>query len=189
MNPPTTHQNLRTRIIFTAGMFVCTLILLLWAHFHGGVTTHHVLQQGNLPGISNWWNLLLLPLLTWITTIRIQQRISKSQLSGSRSVWKGIITRFLIALILGITISISFLNDFQPVLQNVPYVFLLLSLFVPIFFMEFMLGFVLGMVFTFGAALPTAFMLVLSAFGWIIYTWIRPLFLRLFSTVIRRSTS
>lgn len=57
--------------------------------------------------------------------------------------------------------------------------FWILSFIVPIFFSEFILGFVLGMTYTFGAILPTAFVLVLAALGLLIYKFIRPLFMRL----------
>jgi hypothetical protein len=183
MSPIDTKRLSRTRILLTVFVAATTFLMLLWAHFHEGVTTHHVLQQSNMPGISNWLNVLVLPLLTWITIGRVQRRVKINHLTGVGSPWRGIIARSMMGLMLGAAISFSFLHDFQPLLQNVPYVFLLLSFFVPIFFAEFIFGFVLGMVFTFGAVLPTIFMLVLSVAGWAIYKWLRPLFLRLGATL------
>ncbi|WP_405207616.1 hypothetical protein [Aquimarina sp. LLG6339-5] len=35
-------------------------------HYNNGVTTHHLLAREDLTGISNWWGLLSIPLLSWI---------------------------------------------------------------------------------------------------------------------------
>ena len=43
--------------IVTAGIWS----LLLWDHFNGGVPSHHIMHQKDLPAISNWWGGLLLP--------------------------------------------------------------------------------------------------------------------------------
>ena len=58
-------------VVVTAGIWG----LLIWNHFHGGVLSHHILHQEDLPTISNWWGGLILPLLTLLLTYRIQKRI------------------------------------------------------------------------------------------------------------------
>ncbi len=46
------------KIIGTTVITLSMLVLLTWQHFHGGVPSHHILQQKDLPEISNWWGAL-----------------------------------------------------------------------------------------------------------------------------------
>jgi hypothetical protein len=52
-------KNLRP--IVTVIISVLVFVFLLWDYFNGGVPSHHILHQKDLPAISNWWNLLLIP--------------------------------------------------------------------------------------------------------------------------------
>ena len=85
-------------------------------------------------------------------------------------------------LILGILIAVSFTNGYNLFLDNVLYVFLVLSMIFPIYYSEFILGFILGMTYTFGAILPTIFILIIAAFGFLLYKFIRLLILRVTKT-------
>ncbi|MDE3247386.1 MAG: hypothetical protein KGO82_01920 [Bacteroidota bacterium] len=164
-------------VFFTAAIAVIVLTLLGWQHFHGGVPAHHILARKDLPVISNWWGALLIPLLTWISLQRVKRRTQIATTPGSnRKSW----LIFFAGLGFGISIAIAFTNDFQPFLENVPYILLLLALLIPIFYAEFILGFVLGMSYTFGAVLPTIFVLVMAGAGFILYRFVRPVFLKLF---------
>ena len=155
--------------------------LLVWEHFHGGVPKHHILQRKELPEISNWWGGLLLPVLTWFLLGRVQKRIDKQLLIGPepKHYRFQIISYFITGLCLAILLVIAFINNYTPFLENVPYIFLLLSLFIPIYFSEFILGFILGMSYTFGVILPTAFVLILTILGFLIYKFIRPIFVKI----------
>jgi hypothetical protein len=75
-------------------------------------------------------------------------------------------------------IAVSFTNDYKLFLDNVIYVLLVFSLIFPIYYSEFILGFIIGMTYTFGAILPTIFILIIAALGFLIYRFIRPLMLR-----------
>lgn len=97
--------------------------------------------------------------------------------SGSGSA--GVIGRFFLGLAFAVVLSISFTNNYKPFLDNVLYLLLLLCFIIPVFYSEFILGFILGMTYTFGAILPTVFILIIAAIGFIIYRFIRPLFLKL----------
>lgn len=169
-----------TRIFLTGIVTVLIFGLLFWEYFHSGVPSHHILQQKDLPEISNWWGGLLLPVLTWILLGRIERRLNKQDLLTQRTKNKNIkiIGLFLLGLILGISIVLSFANDYKLFLDNVLYVFLVLSLIFPLYYSEFILGFILGMTYTFGAILPTIFILIIAALGFLIYRFIRPLILR-----------
>ena len=165
------------RLIITAVIAILILTLLLWNYFHGGVPSHHILDRKDLPEISNWWNGLWLPVLTWILLGRINSRIEK-QTSADNSSNKGlgnVLGRFMIGLIFGIILAVSFVHNFNPFLDNVLYILLILTFIVPLFFSEFILGFVLGMTYTFGAILPTVFIFIIAVAGFLIYRFIRPL--------------
>jgi len=165
----------RLRLFFSSIISILIFGLLLWNYFHGGVPSHHILDQKDLPAISNWWSGILLPILTWILLGRIITRIEKKGIKNNeyRQRIINILWLFSIGLIFGILLSVSFVHNYKPFLDNVLYVFLILSFIVPIFFSEFILGFVLGMTYTFGAILPTAFILIMAAIGIVIYKSIR----------------
>lgn len=82
-------------------------------------------------------------------------------------------------LFFGIILAVSFTNNYQTFLDNVPFILLILSLLIPIFYSEFILGFVMGMIPTFGAILPTLFILIIASIGFILYMYIRPFFIKL----------
>ncbi len=172
------------KIIITSIITILIFGLLFWQYFHGGVPGHHILQQKDLPEISNWWGGLLLPALTWILLGRIEKRLTKqdslTQQTKNQNI--AIIRLFLLGLILGILIAVSFTNGYKIFLDNVLYIFLVLSLVFPIYYSEFILGFILGMTYTFGAILPTIFILIIAALGFLIYKFIRPLILRVTKT-------
>jgi hypothetical protein len=173
------NKAVTTKIAATSIVTFLILGLLFWQHFHGGVPSHHILQQKDLPEISNWWGGLLLPALTWILWGRLETRLDKqgssTQLANQNS---KIIGLLLMGLILGVSIAVSFTYDYNFFLDNVLYVFLVLGFFLPLYYAEFILGFILGMTYTFGAVLPTVFILIIAGFGFLLYGLLRPLVLK-----------
>lgn len=161
-----------TALIFT---------FLLWEHFHGGVTSHHILHSEDLPAISNWWSGLLLPILTWFLLSRVEKRLDQNgtETQQSNNAMNKVVWIFMVGLVLGIVLAASFTYAFRPFLDNVLYIIIVLSFFIPLYYAEFILGFILGMTYTFGAILPTVFILVIAGIGWVTYRYIRPLILRL----------
>lgn len=169
-----------TRIVFVGMVTVLIVGLLLWEYFHNGVPSHHILDRKDLPEISNWWGGLLLPFLTWFLSGRIKKRLHDQNSliqQDNRQNFK-ISMLFLLGLILGILIAVSFTNNYYLFLDNVLYILLVLSLVFTIYYSEFILGFILGMTYTFGAILPTIFILIIAALGFLIYKFIRPIILR-----------
>jgi len=161
----------RVRIIATIVVAILIVCLLLWNHFHGGVPGHHILQREDFPEISNWWGVVVLPALAWITVGKVKKRLEQQRASspGHATKINKTIGLFSTGLVIGMSIAISFINNYTPFLDNVPYMLLLLSLIIPIFYSEFFLGFVLAMTYTFGAILPTVFVLILSVIGFLLF--------------------
>ena len=56
--------NSRTKIVMTSIVTVFVLGLLLLENFQGGVKSHHLLARKDMPAISNWWGLLIVPIMT-----------------------------------------------------------------------------------------------------------------------------
>ncbi len=167
-----TLVGLVTALIFT---------FLLWEHFHGGVTSHHILHSKDLPAISNWWSGLLLPTLTWFLLSRVEKRLDQNATVPQQpnSAISKVVWIFMAGLVLGIVLAASFTYAFRPFLDNVLYIIIVLSFFIPLYYSEFILGFILGMTYTFGGILPTVFILVIAGIGWVTYRYIRPLILRI----------
>jgi hypothetical protein len=178
----------RTKVLFTGIVTFFVLSFLLWEHFHGGVASHHILDQEELPAISNWWSSLWLPVLTWVLLSRIEKRLREQspQTNQVANLKKKNLWLFGFGIGLGILIAVSFTNEYSLFLDNVLFLILLLSLLIPIYYAEFILGFVLGMTYTFGALLPTFFILVMALVGVLIYKLIRPLIMKLIKR-LRRS--
>lgn len=151
------------RTVGTCVITILIICLLGWQYFNGGVPAHHFLQRADMPAISNWWGLLIIPLLGWITLAKIQRRIATS----NNKLYSLLL--FMAGLLFGIAIAFSFLHNYQPFLDNVPYVLLALGLLLPIFWSEFILSFVLAMLYTFGPVLPTIFVLVIAGIGWVLF--------------------
>ena len=170
----TEKEFFRTRLYFTGFATLAIGALLTWNHSHGGVPSHHVLADETLPLISNWWGILVIPLLTLFLTYRIQKRIYRPGYQETYSSLNQALYGFLGALSFGILLAVFFTlgNSVMPgymILGLLP-----LALFFPIYRAEYLLGFVLGMTYTFGAVLPTGVGSILALIGAGIYLLIRP---------------
>ncbi|MFD1184998.1 hypothetical protein [Pontibacter rugosus] len=178
----------KNKALITGTVTVFILFFLFWEHLHGGVASHHILQQQNLPVISNWWSGLLLPILTWLLLGRTEKRFDKKSSQGYQTniLQSYVLKLFITGLALGVLIAVSFANGYSPFLDNVPYIILMLSLIIPIYYSEFILGFILGMTYTFGAILPTLFILILAAIGLLIYRFIKPVMIMLAMKLISK---
>ncbi len=146
------------------GTFILTSVFILLEHYNGGIITHHLLAREDLPGISNLWGLLSIPLLTWLSIALIGNRRNKiSQTDGEKlksfdkTTWKG----FLAALLFGISASLLWEFNFAHILQYFILLPVLIAFFKPVYMPQHLLGFVIGMLFTFGGILPILFGTVL----------------------------
>ncbi|NBC25001.1 MAG: hypothetical protein GVX78_05235 [Bacteroidetes bacterium] len=175
------QNKVKIKAVITGIVTVSILGLLFWEHFHVGVARHHILHQQNLPTISNWWSGLLLPILTWLLLSGIERRLGKqsTQTKQTNNLQTKVLSLFITGLVFGILIAISFTNGYDLFLDNVLYIILVLSLLIPIYYSEFIFGFILGMTYTFGAILPTAFILILAGIGILTYKFIRPIIAKL----------
>ncbi|MGB5190858.1 hypothetical protein [Robiginitalea sp.] len=162
---------------FSASLFFGSLVLIhvLWEYFHGGVTSHHLLASEEMPAISNWWGLLSVPVLTWITLTRIEVRRKNSSLQAgefSAQVFRGFFGGLLYGLFLAMLWEFG-KADYMPYVLLLP---LVLALVFPVYRAECLLGFVLGMTHTFGGVLPFLIAPLLLLGGLIIYKGVRMIY-------------
>jgi hypothetical protein len=154
------------RFAFTAVALAFESAHLYLEDLHGGVLAHHLLNRPDLPAISNWWGLVLIPVLTWFQVGRIQARVQKKNAyrSDMPRVPAAVMLAFTASLAYGAALSFAFISNYEAI----SYVFLgafVVSLLVPTYRAEYILGFVLGMTFTFGAAIPIIIAAVVASFS------------------------
>ena len=156
------------KVVFGTGLLA--LLCILWEYYNGGVITHHLLARKDLPGISNWWGLLTLPTLAWISLSLILERQNKNQ--GTENT---VIRRFLSAFLFGALASLLWEFKLDEILQYYILLPLPIALFKPVHLPEYLLGFVIGMLFTFGGILPIIIGLVLMLLCFLTYKFVRVL--------------
>lgn len=146
------------------------LALILWEYFNGGVATHYPGADSSNLGLSNWWGLVTIPMLTWVALGLIEKRTAKE--ARDREASNNITlerNHFVAGLVFGLTAALLWELGQQ---EYLPYVMLspwVLSLFLRIYLPETTMGFVLAMMATFGAVLPIVFSVVIQPIGFVIY--------------------
>jgi len=165
----------KIRIYATGIIAIAIGSLLIYNYYHGGIPSHHILADKDLPEFSNLWGAVLLPLLTWFLTYRTQKRIFH-QHDGpvERSLIKQAIYAFALALVYGIILSIFFSYGYSDMTGNMMLGIFGLALFFPVYCAECLLGFIIGMTFTFGAVLPTGIGSILALIAFVLYRGVRP---------------
>jgi hypothetical protein len=169
MNQPFSKKH---RLLFT--LFISLLVWghVLWDYFHGGIPTHYLFHNKDMPGIPNWVGAVVLPFFTWFLLGRIQKRTNQP---NTNETLQKIGLRFLAGLLFAITISICFLNDIMIVDYIMGTIFLLAFVF-PLYRSEYLLGWVVGAAYTFGAIIPIGFGSLLCLFFFLFYflvKWIK----------------
>lgn len=158
----------RVRIVLTVLVALGIWSLLVWQHFHGGVASHHLLHDPDLPQISDWWGGLLLPTLSWGLLGLARRRIVKADTLGLESVGVGLLGGVAV----GLALSISFVGGHESISNALFFSLLPLALFLPVYRPECLLGFVLGMSMAFGAVLPTLFGTLMAGATYVIHRFI-----------------
>ena len=163
-------------LLFTLFVTIAIFGLTGWDYFHGGVPGHHLLKRKDLPEISNWWGLISIPLVTYISLKRIEKRINFETGFTNQLFFKKHILPFLIALVYGIFIVVFSSTGNSSISYSMFLILFMVALFLPIYKSEYFLGFVLGLTYSFGGALPVIIALVLATVYYILFNYVRPLF-------------
>ena len=166
----------RLRLYVVTFVALWEMAHLAWEQLNDGIKSHHFLAMKEMPAISNWWGLLLLPILAWFLAGSIQKRIDfQSNGKDSKSqVLASIVVGGVASLIFGILLSFFFTNGNENITSYLFFGMLLLALILPIYRAECLLGFVLGMTFTFGAVLPAFIGSIVAAVSALVHLYIIP---------------
>jgi len=174
-------QQQRAQVVIASGVFVLVLLHLGWEMVNGGVVSHHLLARSDMPGVSNWWGIIIVPALAWFVAGRVLGR-STHEKQGDGSI-RGNIRRalpaFCGALVYGGLLAGSFAFGFG-VEQYLFLGLFVIGLVLPIYRGEYILGFVLGMMLTFGGMLPMVVAAVVASVSWAAHVLFRAV-MRLFS--------
>lgn len=158
----------RFRILFTILITLLIWSHLAWDYFNGGIPTHYLLHDKDLPGIPNWLGGIVLPFFTWFLLYRIHKRIDKLQMSLASERLRAVILRFLLAMGVAITISVFFTFEIDVIDYIMLGIFALAFIF-PLYKSEYLLGWVIGASYTFGAIIPIGFGSILTLLFFIFY--------------------
>lgn len=147
----------------TLAVALATGLLLAWQQLTTGVPAHHLLARADMPAISNWWGLLLLPLLAWVAASRIEARY------GGVAAASGAVPGFLGGLLFGGAVALFFSLGRADLCGYLMQGLVLLALFYPIYRSESLLGLAFGMTYAFGPVLPVLVACVLAVGGYVLY--------------------
>jgi len=142
----------KTRGLITITFTLIMGLIIAWEYFYeNGVATHYLLHSKDMPGFSNWWGLVLIPIFSWVATGFIKPKTVNNK-ERYRSIFLGFLTLFFF----GFALSYAFLmkSDMTLYLTGA----LLVSAFLtPVHRVECLLGYVMSMIFVFGAIIPLLF--------------------------------
>jgi len=143
------------RIYFTLAITLFAVLHLAIEMLSGGVREHYPLMNEDLPALSNWWALVVLPVLGWLTHTTASPASHENSGAAILGLDPVVIFRLAAGFVYGATLAAGF----ELGLGQMP-LYLLLGLFAggvfyPLYRLEIMLGLVMGMTYTFGAVIPT----------------------------------
>ena len=164
--------SLKFRILLTALVSLLVWAHLAWDYYHEGVPTHYLLHSKDMPGISNWWGGLSLPIATFLLLYWGHKNLLKINEKDVLKSRKKLVSGFLKALVFGILLSIFFSMG-SPAPGYMMLAAIVLSFFVPLYRPEYLLGGILGMSYTFGANLPILIAFVMLLIFIVAYKLIR----------------
>lgn len=162
------------RRVLPFGMALAVLVAAVhlgWEVAHGGVKSHHLLANNDLPAFSNWWGLLVLPLLGWLGahSVTIRVRVNEGAFGKAMAGFSG-------AVLVGVALAASFAEGYESATSVIFYGALASGLVAPIYRGEYLFGFVLGMTFVFGSVLPTIVGSVVAGISAVAHFLVRPAF-------------
>ena len=157
---------------------VATAVHLGWEISHGGVQSHHLLARGDMPAVSNWWGLLVLPLLGWFAS-----RIVAGRARANQGTVANAVAALLGSLLVGVALSVSFAAGYESVQSGIFFTALAAGLVLPTYRAEYVFGFVLGMTFVFGSVIPMMVASVAAGISAAVHFLVRPAFAALLRKV------
>ncbi|WP_159819381.1 hypothetical protein [Colwellia sp. 20A7] len=153
---------------------------LLWEHLNGGILSHHLMHHPGYPLISNWWGVLILPFLAWLSIVRIKKRITlqPSDAPERAKILRAVLIGFFGMLVLSLVQSVSVIFGYENVAMYLSLGLVVVGLFLPIYKAECIFGYVFGSIVFTGAVIPLIGILVIAGISWFSHLCIKPLVFR-----------
>ena len=175
------YKRISACLVLIVTILVCAQ--LLWEHFNGGIVSHHLLNDPDLPAISNGWGLVILPLLAWVAAIRIRKRSDVQAHKGG--IPKSVLAGFFGMLLASLLQSIAFQTGYESITMYLALGVVVTGLILPIYRAECILGYVLGSAFTFGAVIPILGISVIATISLLSNVCLKPFLLSLWGRLVR----
>ena len=156
---------------------LATATHLGWELAHGGVKSHHLLARQDLPAVSNWWGLMILPLLGLLASRAVTSRVQANQGTVAHAV-----AALVGSLLVGAAMSATFAAGYDSVTSGIFVAAVAVGLVLPIYRVEYVFGFVLGMTFVFGSVIPMIAVFIAAGSSAAAQFLVRPAF----ATFLRR---
>jgi len=153
---------------------------LLWEHLNGGVISHNLLHRSDYPAISNWWGLLILPFLAWLSLVRIEKRVTlqPDDAPVRAKILRFVLFGFFCMLVMSLVQSLSVIFGYGNVAMYLSLGLVVVGLFLPIYKAECIFGYVFGSIVFSGAIIPLIGILVIAGISWFSHVCIKPLVFR-----------
>jgi hypothetical protein len=128
-----------------------------------------------MPTISNWWGGLLLPIVAYVLTGRVQRRL---QLFGTDAARADAALRiaaaaFVGAALYGAAMAVGFLTGYNDVSSFLFTALPLVGLMLPLFRAEYLLGFIAALSMVFGGVLPLIIATGVATMSFVLHATVR----------------
>ena len=153
-------------VVIPAAAIVFVAVQLTYEHFTGGVRSHYIFRNPNMPALSNWYGLITLPLLGIILGLRI--RAQQSDVAKWAGIPVSVLVGFLSALIYGAVMAVSFALGVQIIATIAFFGLFACGLVFPIYRIEYIFGLVAGMAFVFGGVIPVLVALIVALVSFVV---------------------
>lgn len=175
-----THRFTRLQISLICAALVFVAATLTWEYFNGGVKNHYLLHNPDYPSISNYWGLLILPLLTWFTTYRIKTGFhSQMGVLENTLIPKHIRRGFLVMCAVTAAQSVAWVMGEPEITKYLAIAVILTGIFIPIYHSHFFLANVLVSSVIFGSVIPLIGYAVIALVSAVSNLCIKPLIISL----------
>jgi hypothetical protein len=133
-------------------------------YFSGGVQSHHLFNDATLPAISNWFDLVSLPLLGLALATYAQRQ--PAHIARLATVPISLLPGLIGAACYGAVFAASFALGYMALTKLLFFALLPCALLLPLYRLHYISGFVLAMTFTFGGILPLLIAAALALLSW-----------------------
>lgn len=174
----------KSALYFIVAVSLYAAIHLVWQYFNGGVVSHHLLARADMPAVSNWWGIVILPMLAWFATTRMKLRIEFSDMPASIVTFpKHIVIGFIGILSLSLIQSLAFKLGQPNITMYLALMMLTAGLFLPIYRAECFLAHVMGGSIAFGSVIPLIGFTVMALISVVANLGVKPLLIKLITRI------